>query len=182
MHFQATEVPGLFVIDSEPSRDSRGDFARIHSSREFAEKGLSPCPEQCSLSRNRRRGTVRGLHYQVPPHAEAKLVCCVAGSAFDVVVDLRRASPSFGRALCFSLAADIARMIYVPQGCAHGFQTLQDDTTLLYMISTPYEPSAARGIRWNDPALAIPWPEREAVSISDRDKSLPLLSNLESTF
>ena len=182
MRFQATEIPGLFVIESEPSSDSRGAFARIHSRREFAENGLSSCPEQCSLSHNRKRGTVRGLHYQIPPHGEAKLVCCVAGSAFDAVVDLRRASPSFGRALWFRLAADVGRMIYVPVGCAHGFQTLKDDTTLLYMISSRYELSAARGIRWNDPALGIPWPEREAVSLLPRDRSLPLLSQIESIF
>jgi len=182
MRFQATDIRGLLVIESEPSSDARGSFTRIHCRREFADNGLNSNFEQCSLSYNRKRGTVRGLHYQVPPHAEAKLVCCVAGSVFDAVVDVRRASPTYGRAQWFSLTADRAIMVYVPEGCAHGFQTLQDHTTLLYIISAPYHAPAARGIRWNDPALEIPWPERKAVFLSDRDKSHPLLSELKSEF
>jgi len=180
--FQPTEIAGVFVVTSEPSSDPRGTFVRIHSRQEFEAKGLAPLPEQCSLSHNRRRGTVRGLHYQEPPHAEAKLVCCVSGAAFDAVVDLRCKSSTYGRALWFSLAADRSDMIYVPEGCAHGFQTLEDDTTLLYMISASYQADAARGIRWNDAALGIPWPEREAVFLSERDKLLPRLVDVETPF
>jgi dTDP-4-dehydrorhamnose 3,5-epimerase len=182
MRFEPTEIGGVVRIESDPAGDARGFFARVHCSREFAGHGIDLAPAQTSLSSNRRRGTVRGLHYQVPPFAEAKLVCCVAGAAFDAVVDLRRASPTFGRALWLTLEAGRANMIYVPVGCAHGYQTLADDTTLLYMISAPYHAAAARGVRWDDPALAIPWPERANVFLSDRDKKLPLLAQLEADF
>ena len=182
MRFQSTEIPGLVVIESEPASDARGFFARLHCAREFIDNGIDLSPEQSSLSFNRKRGTVRGLHYQVAPYAEAKLVCCVAGSAFDAVVDLRRASPAFGRVHWVSLEATRANMVYVPEGCAHGYQTLVDDTTLLYMISAPYQATAARGVRWNDPALGIPWPETANVFLSERDKSLPLLVELEVDF
>ncbi len=182
MKFQPTEIAGVFVVMSELSSDPRGTFVRIHSRQEFEAKGLGPLPEQCSLSYNCRRGTVRGLHYQEPPHAEAKLVCCVSGAAFDAVGDLRRKPSTYGRALWFSLVANRNNMIYVPEGCAHGFQTLEDDTTLLYMISASYQADAARGILWNDAALAIPWPEREAVVLSERDKLLPRLADVETPF
>jgi dTDP-4-dehydrorhamnose 3,5-epimerase len=182
MRFQATEIPGLVVIESDPGADARGLFARVHCAREFIDNGIDFSPEQTSLSSNRKRGTVRGLHYQVRPFVEAKLVCCVGGSAFDAVVDLRRASPTFGRASWIALEAGRANMVYVPEGCAHGYQTLEDDTTLLYMISAPYQASAARGLRWDDPALGIPWPERTNVFLSDRDKALPLLAQLEADF
>lgn len=182
MRFEPTDIPGMFVIESDPSSDERGSFARILCRREFAANGVHLNAEQTSVSYNRRRGTVRGLHYQIRPHTEAKLVCCVAGSAFDAVVDLRRASQTFGRAVWISLAADRANMVYVPEGCAHGYQTLEDNTTLLYAISAPYHSAAARGVRWDDPALRIPWPERKAVFLSERDKSLPLLSELAPDF
>lgn len=182
MRFEPTEIDGVVRIESDPAGDGRGFFARVHCSREFADHGIDLLPAQTSLSSNRRRGTVRGLHYQFPPFAEAKLVCCVAGAAFDVVVDLRRASPTFGRALWLTLEADRANMLYVPVGCAHGYQTLADNTTLLYMISVQYREAAARGVRWDDPALGIPWPERASVSLSDRDKALPLLAQLETDF
>jgi dTDP-4-dehydrorhamnose 3,5-epimerase len=182
MRFQATEIPGLVVIESDPSADARGSFSRVHCSREFIDNGIDFSPKQTSLSRNRKRGTVRGLHYQVRPFVEAKLVCCVDGSAFDAVVDLRRASPTFGRASWITLAAGRTNMVYVPEGCAHGYQTLEDDTSLLYMISAPYQASAARGVRWDDPVLGIPWPERANVFLSDRDKALPLLAQLEADF
>lgn len=182
MRFHASEIPGLFLIEADPSSDARGFFARIHCRQEFADNGLTLVPEQSSISYNRRRGTVRGLHYQARPYAETKLVCCVSGSILDAVVDLRRASPTFGRAQWFPLAADRANMVYIPEGCAHGYQTLQDDTTLLYVISAPYNAASARGVRWDDPMLGIPWPERKAVFLSERDRSLPLLSELEIAF
>jgi len=182
MRFQTTDIAGVLIVKTEPSQDDRGSFSRLHCRQEFVDRGLMPYPEQSSLSHNRRRATVRGLHFQAPPFAEAKLVCCVTGAIFDVVVDLRHASPTFGRAEWFSLAADRTRMIYVPEGCAHGFQTLEDHTTLLYMISASYRASAARGIRWNDPALGIPWPLAEDALLSERDQSLPLISDIGAIF
>lgn len=182
MRFHATAIPGLMLIESQPSADERGFFARAYSRSEFAEHGIRLDADQTSVSYNRRRGTLRGLHYQVRPFAEAKLVCCVAGLAFDAVVDLRRASPAFGKAVWVELKASQANLVYVPEGCAHGYQTLEDDTTLLYAISAPYDAGAARGVRWDDPALGIPWPERKAVFLSERDRSLPLLSQLAAEF
>jgi dTDP-4-dehydrorhamnose 3,5-epimerase len=131
VNFQTTDIPGLVVITTDVSTDIRGAFSRIHSRDEFAAGGIDPDFEQCSLSYNRARATVRGLHYQVEPYVEAKLVCCVAGSIFDAVVDLRRDSPGFGRAWWGTLAADRGISVYVPKGCAHGFQTLEDGAALL---------------------------------------------------
>lgn len=182
MKFQETAIPGAIVIESDVSQDPRGTFSRVQSRDEFNKHKIDLRPEQSSLSYNRKRGTVRGLHYQTAPYNEAKLVCCAAGSAFDVVVDLRRNSPTFGRALWLDIAAAKGTMVYVPEGCAHGFQTLEDNTTLLYMISAPYDPAAASGIRWDDPALGIPWPENSNVLLSDRDRSLPLLAEVDPPF
>jgi dTDP-4-dehydrorhamnose 3,5-epimerase len=181
MRFQPTPIPGLVLIESQPSADARGFFARLHSKREFAAQGIRLDADQTSVSYNKKRGTVRGLHYQRAPFVEAKLVCCVAGAAFDAVVDLRRASPAFGRAFWVELKAAEANLVYVPEGCAHGYQTLEDDTTLLYAISAPYDAASARGVRWNDPALGIPWPESKAI-LSERDRSLPLLAELPVEF
>jgi dTDP-4-dehydrorhamnose 3,5-epimerase len=182
MNFQETEIAGVLIVTAQPNNDPRGTFVRVHSCQEFADHKLKWIPEQTSLSHNVKSGTVRGLHFQAPPYTEAKLVCCVAGAAFDAVVDLRRQSPTFGRALWFDLVADRSVMIHVPEGCAHGFQTLEDDTTLLYMISAPYRADAARGIRWDDPALRIPWPKPKAAFLSERDRSLPMLSQIASPF
>ena len=182
MKFETTEIPGLLIVRPDCHDDPRGTFVRVHSRQEFAAQRLTESPEQCSLSYNRTRGTVRGLHFQLAPYNEAKLVVCVAGSIFDVVVDLRKSSPAFGRALGIPLSPGDDSMVYVPEGCAHGFQTLADDTTLLYMISQPYQASAARGIRWNDPALGIKWPIRDGTSLSDRDSALPLLAELDCFF
>ncbi|HTY70234.1 MAG TPA: dTDP-4-dehydrorhamnose 3,5-epimerase family protein [Alphaproteobacteria bacterium] len=182
MKFERTAIEGVYLVSSDPAADPRGTFARIHSRHEFAERGLAPVVEQTSLSRNCRRGTVRGLHYQASPHVEAKLVCCVTGALFDAVVDLRRSSPTFGRAFWTMLTAGDGPMIYVPEGCAHGFQTVEDDSSVLYMISAPYDAGAARGVRWDDPALGIPWPERDSVHLSERDRSLPLLADVRTLF
>jgi dTDP-4-dehydrorhamnose 3,5-epimerase len=180
--FRQTAISGVVFIESDVSEDVRGSFSRVQSREEFIKHKIDLRPEQSSLSYNRKRGTVRGLHYQTATYNEAKLVCCAAGSAFDAVVDLRRSSPTYGRALWFDIAAAKGTMVYVPEGCAHGFQTLEDDTTLLYMISAPYDAAAASGIRWNDPALGIPWPEKSNVVLSDRDKSLPLLAQIAPPF
>lgn len=181
MKFEDTEIPGVLIVRSDSQKDERGAFTRIHARAEFAEHGISAVPEQSSLSFNHARGTVRGLHYQLAPFNEAKLVVCLTGSMYDAVVDLRKSSPTFGRAIGIHLAARSDTMIvYVPEGCAHGFQTLEDNTMLLYMISAPYNANAARGVLWNDPALRLAWPLREDVVISERDKAFPRLFELDS--
>lgn len=182
MKFESTDIPGLLTIRSDSHDDPRGTFMRIQSREEFAGKGLHAVPEQSSLSYNRLRGTVRGLHYQLAPYNEAKLVVCVSGGLFDAVVDLRKGSPAFGRAVGIPLSPTAVNMVYVPEGCAHGFQTLEDNTTLLYMISAPYQAETARGVRWNDPALGLDWPISEPVFLSERDKMFPLLSDLDTFF
>lgn len=183
MKFESTEIAGVFIVRSEMHADNRGIFTRIHARPAFAEWGLTACPEQSSLSYNRKRGTVRGLHYQIPPYNEAKLVVCVSGSMYDAVVDLRKSSATFGRALGIRLVArSDMMMVYVPEGCAHGFQTLEDDTTVLYMISNSYSADAARGVLWNDPALGLDWPLRDDVRMSDRDHAFPLFSELDTYF
>jgi dTDP-4-dehydrorhamnose 3,5-epimerase len=182
LNFEETDIEGVLIVTPKLHEDPRGSFMRIHSREEFAGRGLNAEPEQSSLSYNRCRGTVRGLHYQLAPYNEAKLIVCLTGSVFDAVVDLRKSSETFGRAIGISLAPGRNSSVYVPQGCAHGFQTLEDDTTLLYMISSPYQESAARGIRWNDPALELAWPIQDNVFLSERDEALPLLSELDTFF
>jgi dTDP-4-dehydrorhamnose 3,5-epimerase len=175
MKFQETELKGAYVIEPSPASDERGFFARTFCAREFAERGLAAELAQCSTSYNQRRGTLRGLHYQAPPHEEEKLVRVTAGAIFDVIVDLRDGSPSFGRWFGLELSAENRRMLYIPKGFAHGFQTLRDDSEVFYQISTFYEPASIRGIRWDDPDLAIAWPDPRHAIISDRDRALPLL-------
>ena len=178
MRIEITEIPGLFIIESDTYFDDRGSFSRIHCHKEFEANGLDFHPEQSSLSFNKYRGTIRGLHFQAYPFSEAKFVTCIRGAAFDAVVDLRRSSPMFGKAFWFNLDANRSESIYVPKGCAHGFQTLTDETTLLYMISSSYQEKFAKGIRWNDPAFNIPWPIKDSVRLSERDQLLPLLNDL----
>ena len=172
MIFVPTPLPGVFVVEPERREDERGFFARTFCAREFAERGLESRVAQCSVSFNPRRATLRGLHYQAAPHAEAKLVRCTRGEIFDVAVDLRPDSPAFRRHLGLILSAEDRRMLYVPAGCAHGFETLTDDCEVFYQISEPHTPEAARGVRWDDPAFAIPWPLPPAV-ISERDRAYP---------
>lgn len=173
--FADTELAGVVVVEPEPSLDERGAFARWYCRQEFAEHGIDFVPVQASVSSNLRRGTLRGLHFQVAPQEEAKLVLCTRGSAFDVAVDVRTGSPTYGRWISVELSAASRRAVYVPPGCAHGFQTLEDDTELLYLISELYEPSLQRGVRWDDPDLRIAWPEAAQRVVSDRDRNLPLL-------
>ena len=174
MRFVETELPGAFLVELEVSYDHRGFFARTWCGDEFSAHGLNPHLAQCNLSYNGKRGTLRGLHYQVTPHSEAKLVQCTAGSLFDVIVDLRPDSPHRGRWRSFELSNRGRRALYVPEGFAHGFQTLEDDTEVLYHVSAPFHPESARGLRWNDPVIDISWPIADPV-ISDRDRSHPLL-------
>jgi dTDP-4-dehydrorhamnose 3,5-epimerase len=174
MRFVETEIAGVVVVELEERVDERGSFARTWCRDEMSSAGLAGELAQCSLSRNRRAGTLRGLHLQHPPHEEAKLVRCTRGAIFDVAVDLRPGSPTRGRWVGAELDPDSGRALYVPEGCAHGFQTLVDESDVSYMISTPYAPDAAVGVRWDDPLLAIAWPEPQGErTISERDRALP---------
>ena len=158
MRFEELGLSGAYVVDLEPHRDERGFFARTWCRREFAEHGLAADLVQCNLSHNRRRGILRGLHFQIPPHAEAKVVRCVHGAIHDVVVDLRPGSATFGEHAAVELTGENRRAIYVPEGFAHGFQTLEDDTEVWYQMSEFHSPEHARGYRYDDPAFDIDWP------------------------
>ena len=177
MQFRQTSLAGVVEIAIDWQRDARGSFARTFCRDEFGKHGLETELAQCNVSYNPRVGTVRGLHLQAKPHQEAKLVQCVAGRLFDVVLDLRGGSPTYGRHHAIELSATEGHMLYIPRGCAHGFQTLENDTAIVYYISTPYAPLAARGVRWNDPALRISWPLGEGVIVSEKDQAWPLLAN-----
>jgi dTDP-4-dehydrorhamnose 3,5-epimerase len=172
MRFLPTRLDGAWLVELEPARDERGFFARIWDGHAFAARGLDPAMAQASLSSNRRAGTLRGLHFQLPPNAETKLVRCIRGAVFDVIVDLRRGSPTYLAWEGFELTAENRRQLYIPQGFAHGFESLVDDSELLYLISTPYAPTAAAGLRWDDPALGIEWPLPPA-TVSERDRAWP---------
>lgn len=172
MRFRPTPIEGVTLAETDVHADARGHFARLFCAQTFAEAGLHADYPQHSLSANLRRGTLRGLHFQRPPHEEPKVVRCIAGAVFDVVVDLRAGSSSFGRWWGIELDAGMARALVLPPGIAHGFQTLTDAAELLYLIGAPYVATAASGVRWDDPALAIAWPLPVSV-ISDRDRALP---------
>ena len=160
------------MIEPEKLRDGRGFFARTFCWREFEEHGLDPGVVQCNISFNKRAGTLRGMHYQVAPYAEAKLVRCTAGAIYDVVVDLRPTSPSFKKYVAVELTAENCAMLYIPEGFAHGFQTLKDDTEVFYQMSQIHAPDCARGVRWNDPAFSIEWPAAERIMV-ERDQHYP---------
>jgi dTDP-4-dehydrorhamnose 3,5-epimerase len=174
MIFTASALPGAYVVEMERNEDSRGFFARSFCAEEFAAHGLPADMPQCSVSFNARRATLRGLHLQVDPHAEDKLVRCTAGAVFDVIVDLRPGSPTRRRWTGLELTAGNRVALFVPKGFAHGFMTLTDATEVLYMMSEPYVPGFGRGVRWNDPSLAIDWPF-EPQHITERDAGYPLL-------
>jgi dTDP-4-dehydrorhamnose 3,5-epimerase len=170
--FEELSIAGVFAVAPEPAEDERGLFARTFDRDVFAERGLALEVCQASVSFNARRGTLRGLHLQTPPHEEAKLVRCLAGSVYDVVVDLRSGSPTRLRWLAVELSAARRNALYIPPGLAHGFLTLQDACELEYLISVPYAPGAATGVRWDDPAVGVDWPF-EPVLVSERDASFP---------
>jgi dTDP-4-dehydrorhamnose 3,5-epimerase len=168
-----TEIPGAFVVESEPIADERGFFSRIFDADEFATRGLEIDFPQWSISYNERRGTLRGMHLQRDPHAEAKLVRCTRGSLYDVVLDLRPDSPTFRRWAAVELSEENRLALYIPKGLAHGFQTLAPATEVVYAMSERFEPSAADGVRWDDPAFGIEWPETEQRVMSEKDRSWP---------
>jgi dTDP-4-dehydrorhamnose 3,5-epimerase len=178
--FTETVLPGAFVIDPEPAEDARGLFARTWCEREYAVRGLVTRISQCSTSFNKRKGTLRGLHYQLPPAVETKIVRCTRGALYDVIVDLRPDSPTFLRHVATVLTADNRRMVYVPAGLAHGFQTLDDGTEVFYQISEFFAAEHARGVRWDDPIFGISWPVDE-VTILERDRRYPDFSPAEVT-
>lgn len=170
MILRPTRIGGAFEIDLQQHIDDRGFFARSWCRREFEENQLNPRLVQCNISFNARKGTLRGMHYQAAPFAEAKLIRCTRGSIYDVVVDLRRDSPTFRDWVAVVLTAEKRNMMYVPEGCAHGFLTLEDNTEVFYQMSEFYNPDSARGFRWNDPAFKIHWPGTVEV-ISKRDQT-----------
>lgn len=172
LKFVPTGLSGVVLVEMQCQEDERGFFARTFCRNEFDAQGLDPSVAQCNLSFNRRRGIVRGMHFQAAPHEEAKLVRCVRGAIYDVVVDLRGSSSTFLQWRGFDLTAQNRHALYVPKGFAHGFQTIEDDTEVLYQMSTVYVPAASRGVRWNDPAFEIRWPISDIVT-SDRDRSYP---------
>jgi dTDP-4-dehydrorhamnose 3,5-epimerase len=172
MNFLETRLKGAFILEPERMKDERGFFARTWCKREFSEHGLNSDLVQCSVSFNRKRGTVRGMHHQVSPQEEAKLVRCTMGAIYDVIIDLRPGSPTFKAWFSVELTASNRMMIYIPEGFGHGFMTLADDTEVFYQMTEFYAPDCARGIRWNDPVFGIVWPE-EVTIISERDKHYP---------
>jgi dTDP-4-dehydrorhamnose 3,5-epimerase len=172
MRFTETDLPGVFVIALDPAEDDRGFFSRTFCDGEFTRAGIAMLPRQMNLSHNRQAFTLRGMHYQAPPNAEIKLVQCVRGRVFDVAVDLRPDSPAYRRWFGIELAPALRRMVLVPEGCAHGYLSLEDDSDVMYLVSAPYAPEAGRGVRWNDPAFGIAWPVQPRV-MSPRDRSCP---------
>lgn len=172
MIFRPTELPDAYLIEIEPRFDERGFFARAWCQEEFMAHGLNPRLVQCNISYNRVAGTLRGMHYQVAPSAEAKLVRCTSGAIYDVIIDMRPSSPTYLRHMGATLSAENRTMLYVPEGFAHGFLTLADDTEVFYQMSEFYAPEYARGARWNDPQFGIVWPG-DVHCISERDATYP---------
>ncbi|WP_347275207.1 dTDP-4-dehydrorhamnose 3,5-epimerase [Candidatus Kuenenia sp.] len=176
MIFTETKLKGAYIIEIERIEEERGFFARTFCRKEFESHGLNPNLVQCNISYNKKKGTLRGMHYQIAPHEEAKLISCIRGSIYDVIIDMRSDSLTYGQWMAFKLTAHglprtaYFKMLYVPESFAHGFQTLEDDTLVFYQMSEFYHPESARGIRWDDPMFAVQWPIHDKI-ISDKDKS-----------
>src|SRR5436190_18180647 len=175
MIFHQTDLSGVFIIEPELIRDERGFFACAWIASEFEQHGLNPSLRQSNIAFNARRGTVRGMHFQQEPHPETKLTRCTRGAIYDVAIDLRYDSPTRYQWVAATLTADNHQMLYVPEGFAHGYQTLTDDAEIFYQVSEYYHPESAAGVRWDDPAFDIPWPLPVSV-ITDRDANYPLLA------
>ena len=174
MRFTETNIVGAWVIDANPHEDDRGRFMRAWCRREFAEHGIDFVPVQANMGLSIRKGTLRGMHFQEVPALEAKLVRCTKGTIFDVVLDIRLGSPSYGEWYGTELSAENGRMLYLPEHCAHGYQTLVEYTEIYYMASEFYTPSSARGVRFDDPAFRIQWP-LVATVVSEQDRNWPLI-------
>jgi dTDP-4-dehydrorhamnose 3,5-epimerase len=172
MIFTKTNLEGAFIVEIQRLEDERGFFARTFCQREFQQHGLNPNLVQCNISYNRTKGTLRGMHFQSTPYQEAKLVCCVQGAVFDVIIDIRPESPTYRKNFAIELRADLHNALFVPEGFAHGFLTLEPDTRVFYQMSEFYAPDAARGFRWNDPAFGVKW-NGEINLISERDANYP---------
>ena len=172
MLFTKTRIEGVFIIDLIQLEDSRGFFGRSWCQNEFTEHGLNPRLVQCNISYNKLRGTIRGIHYQAYPHEEAKLVRCTMGAIYDVALDLRKKSPTFKTWIALELTAENHRALYIPEGCAHGFQSLTNNAEVLYQMSEFYFPEASTGVRWNDLAFNIEWP-LDVTTISEKDNAYP---------
>lgn len=172
MIFAETRLRGAYIIEPEPRVDERGYFARTFCREEFISHGLNPDIVQCSISFNKKQGTLRGMHYQEKPFEETKLVWCNRGAIYDVVIDLRPESPTYRQWISAELTQENHAAVYVPAGCAHGFQTLTDNAEVFYQISQMHRPEAARGVRWNDPAFGVTWPAGQKI-ISSRDREYP---------
>lgn len=181
MRLTTLEIPGAFVVEEELRHDDRGYFAYTYVREEFARNGLNTRWAHCATAFNHRRGTLRGMHYQMPPHAEVKLVRCTSGAIFDAFIDLRPESPAFGRWVGVEISANNHRILYLPAGVAHGYQTLEDNTEVAYQISAEYHPELARGIRWDDEQLAIAWPACEHRILSPRDREWPSFAQATKT-
>jgi dTDP-4-dehydrorhamnose 3,5-epimerase len=173
MKLVATPVDGAYLVELTPRGDDRGFFARAWCRDELAAEGLNGSFVQCNDSLSRHKGTLRGLHYQAEPFGEVKLIRCVRGAIFDVLVDVRPESPSYLRWFGAELTADNRTMMYVPAGCAHGYLTLEDETEVMYPVTCAYRPDAERGVRWNDPAFGIAWPEVGPLTLSPKDGAWP---------
>ena len=172
MKFHETKILGVFEICLEPHQDERGFFARAWCQKEFDDRGLNSRMVQCNISRNAHKGTLRGMHFQEAPFSETKIVRCARGAVYDVVVDLRPQSKTFKDWAALTLTEEAGNMVYIPEGCAHGFLTLTDGADVFYQMSEFYKPEAARGVRWNDSAFGIHWPADVKV-ISERDRTYP---------
>jgi dTDP-4-dehydrorhamnose 3,5-epimerase len=170
MIFTETKIKGVYIIEPELLTDERGFFARSFCKEEFQKHGLETDIAQCNISYNKKKGTLRGMHYQVQPFEEAKIVSCTKGSIYDVVVDLRRDSPTYCQWVATDLSEKNFKMLYIPRGFAHGFQTLEDDTMVYYQMTEFFHPECARGGRWNDPRFGIPWPLKNSI-ISNKDRN-----------
>ncbi|MDY7055159.1 dTDP-4-dehydrorhamnose 3,5-epimerase [Limnospira fusiformis] len=173
MKFTETQLKGAYIIELEPIQDERGFFSRSWCQKEFSERGLNSNLVQCNISFNRHKGTLRGMHYQAKPHEEAKLVRCTMGAIYDVIIDIRPDSPTFKQWVAVELTAENRRMLYIPEGMAHGFETLTDNTEVFYQMSEFFYPDSARGLRWNDPTFAIQWLGTHFI-ISKKDNSYNL--------
>jgi dTDP-4-dehydrorhamnose 3,5-epimerase len=172
MIFTRTKLRDAFIVEPERLEDERGFFARTWCQQQFAARGLNHKMVQCNISFNKKKGTLRGMHYQISPYEEAKLVRCIKGAIYDAIIDLRPHSPSFKQWLGVELTEDNRKMLYIPEGFAHGYLTLEDDTEIFYQVSEVYAPEVARGVRWDDPAFDISWPIDVRV-ILERDQQYP---------